>query len=115
MAVWSRGIGRALYEQLAYSEDGQLLSSSFVDYLLPAAADMPNIKVELVEVPSLVGPYGAKGVGEPPCVPGAAAIANAIADAIGCTLTSVPMTPEAVRRAVASMRAQREEASAITG
>ncbi len=108
-----QGIGRALYEQLAYSEDGQLLSASFVDYLLPAAADMPDIKVELVEVPSLVGPYGAKGVGEPPCVPGAAAIANAVADAIGCTMTSVPMTPESVRRAVARRRAQREEASAI--
>ena len=95
-----QGIGRALYEQLAYSEDGQLLSTTFVDYLLPAAADIPNIQVELVEVPSAVGPYGAKGVGEPPCVPGAAAIANAIADAAGCRLTSVPLTPEVILRAI---------------
>ncbi len=95
-----QGIGRALYEGLAYDERGQPRGATFVDYLLPAATGVPDVQVELVEVPSAVGPYGAKGVGEPPCVPGAAAIANAVADATGCRVTSVPMTPEVVWRAL---------------
>jgi len=112
-----QGIGRALWEQLAYSAEGQLLSTNFADYILPASSDVPNIMVALLEVPSPLGPYGAKGVGEPPCVPVAAAIANAVGDAVGRTPTMVPMTPEMVRQAAARAgeRAPRAEALATGG
>jgi CO/xanthine dehydrogenase Mo-binding subunit len=95
-----QGLGRALFEQLAYGEDGQLLSTNFADYILPTSTDVPAITVQLVEVPSKVGAYGAKGVGEPPCIPVAAAIANAVADATGGVITTAPMTPGVVRGAL---------------
>ena len=95
-----QGIGWALCEEMAYDDNGQLLTSTLMDYALPHSQDVPTITPLLVEVPSELGPFGAKGVGEPPCVPGAAAIANAIADAAGCRLTSVPLTPEVILRAI---------------
>lgn len=64
------------------------------------AADAPNIRTALVEEPAPHGPYGAKGVGEPPIIPGAAAIANAIHDAVGVRVTELPMTPERVLEAL---------------
>lgn len=92
----AQGIGWALLEGLEYDENGQLLTSTLMDYALPHIGDVPNITPLLVEVPSRVGPYGAKGVGEPPVVPVAGAIANAIYDAIGARVTEIPMTPERV-------------------
>jgi CO/xanthine dehydrogenase Mo-binding subunit len=92
----TQGIGWALFEGLAYDENGQLLTSTLMDYALPLSKDVPNITPLLVEVPSALGPFGAKGVGEPPVVPVAAAIANAIQDAIGARVTQLPMTPERV-------------------
>ncbi|HEX3508977.1 MAG TPA: xanthine dehydrogenase family protein molybdopterin-binding subunit [Candidatus Dormibacteraeota bacterium] len=86
-----QGLGRALGEQLAYSVDGQLRTSSFLDYELPTADQLPEIDVKLVEVASAVGPLGAKGVGEPPAVPGPAAITNALARATGIRLRDVPL------------------------
>src|SRR5205807_6822385 len=78
-----QGIGWALCEEMAYDENGQLLTSTLMDYALPHSQDVPTITPLLVEVPSELGPFGAKGVGEPPVVPVAAAIANAIKDAVG--------------------------------
>lgn len=92
----AQGIGWALLEGLEYDENGQLLTSTLMDYALPHSEDVPNITTLLVEVPSKVGPYGAKGVGEPPVVPVAGAIANAIYDAVGARVTEIPMTPERV-------------------
>jgi len=91
-----QGIGWALYEGMTYDEQGQLLTSTLMDYALPQSQDMPAIMPLLVEVPSQLGPFGAKGVGEPPVVPVAAAIANAISDAAGVRMTQIPMTPERV-------------------
>ncbi len=91
-----QGIGWALYEGMIYDENGQLLTSTLMDYALPQSQDMPAITPLLVEVPSQLGPFGAKGVGEPPVVPVAAAIANAISDAVGVRMTQLPMTPERV-------------------
>jgi len=91
-----QGIGWALYEGMTYDEQGQLLTSTLMDYALPQSQDMPAITPLLVEVPSELGPFGAKGVGEPPVVPVAAAIANAISDAAGVRMTQIPMTPERV-------------------
>jgi len=86
-----QSLGRALGEQLFYDSDGQLRSGSFLDYELPTADQVPHIDVELVEVPSPVGPLGAKGVGEPPAIPGAAALANALARATGIRVREVPI------------------------
>src|SRR5713101_5075524 len=91
-----QGIGWALLEGMVYDEDGQLLTSTLMDYALPHSQDVPAITPLLVEVPSALGPFGAKGVGEPPVVPVAAAIANAIRDAVGVRMTQIPMTPEHV-------------------
>ena len=86
-----QGLGRALGEQLAYDSDGQLRTSSFLDYELPTADQLPDIDVRLVEVPSPVGPLGAKGVGEPPAIPGPAAISNALARATGTRVRDLPI------------------------
>jgi CO/xanthine dehydrogenase Mo-binding subunit len=96
-----QGIGWALFEGMVYDESGQLLTATLMDYALPQSQDVPTITPLLVEVPSELGPFGAKGVGEPPVVPVAAAIANAIRDAVGVRMTQIPMTPE---RIFASLR-----------
>jgi CO/xanthine dehydrogenase Mo-binding subunit len=85
-----QSVGRALGEQLFY-EEGQLRSGSFLDYDLPTADQIPVIDVQLIEVPSPVGPLGAKGVGEPPAIPGPAALANALARATGIRVREVPI------------------------
>ena len=96
-----QGIGWALFEGMLYDESGQLITSTLMDYALPHSHDVPTITPLLVEVPSELGPFGAKGVGEPPVVPVAAAIANAIRDAVGVRMEQIPMTPE---RVFAAMR-----------
>ena len=98
----AQGVGWALFEKMAYDEAGQLLSATFMDYALPQSDQVPPVDTILVEVPSELGPYGAKGVGEPPVIAAPAAIANAIRDAIGARLTELPITGEALRRALAS-------------
>ena len=79
---------------MQYDENGQALTSTLMDYALPYSVDVPNITPLLVEVPSAHGPFGAKGVGEPPVVPVGAAIANAINDAIGVRATQLPITSQ---------------------
>ena len=91
-----QGIGWALFEGMTYDENGQLLTSTLMDYALPLGKDVPIITPLVVEVPSDLGPLGARGVGEPPVVPVAATIANAIKDAVGVQMTEIPMTPEHV-------------------
>jgi CO/xanthine dehydrogenase Mo-binding subunit len=91
-----QGIGWALYEGMAFDGGGQLLTASLMDYALPKANTTPNIEVVLVEVPSEMGAYGSKGVGEPPAIPGPAAVANAIRDAAGVRVTNLPMRPQEV-------------------
>jgi len=92
----SQSQGFALGEQLAYNENGQLLSGTFMDYALPKAGNVPSIAVELAEVPADGSPFGARGVGEPSIIPGAAAIANAVRDACGVRMTALPITPQAI-------------------
>lgn len=77
------GIGDALYEELIYDENGQLLTASFMDYLFPQASDMPR-KIELghIETPSPLNPLGLKGVGEAGAIPMPAVIAQAVEDAL---------------------------------
>ncbi len=98
-----QGIGWALFEEMVYDESGQALTATLMDYALPLGKDVPTITPLLVEVPSELGPFGARGVGEPPVVPVAAAIANAIKDAVGVRMTQLPMTPERVLASLASL------------
>lgn len=95
-----QGLGRALAEELVYDDAGQLRTASFADYGLPTGDQVPPIEVEQIEVPSEHGALGSRGVGEPPIVPGLAAIANAIYDAVGVRLTAAPFTPESVLEAL---------------
>jgi CO/xanthine dehydrogenase Mo-binding subunit len=88
----AQGIGWALYEELAHDESGQLLTGSFMEYAIPSAEHVPEIDTLIVEVPAPDGPYGAKGIGEAPVVPAAAAIANAVAAAIGVRIHELPLT-----------------------
>ena len=90
----TQGLGWALFENIVYDENGQLLTSNLMDYALPHSPDVPNIQSILVEIPSDLGPFGAKGVGEPPVVPVGATIANAVFDAVGARITHLPITPE---------------------
>jgi CO/xanthine dehydrogenase Mo-binding subunit len=88
-----QGIGWALFEGYAYNEQGQVLNPNWLDYKLPTALDVPFIETVILEVPYPGHPYGARGVGETPIVPPAAAIANAIYRATGQRMTELPMTP----------------------
>lgn len=94
----AQGIGWGLLERVVYDGAGGLLTATFADYPLPRASDVPRVETVVVEVPSEDGPFGAKGVGEPPVVPAAAAIANAIADAAGVRIASLPAGAGAVAR-----------------
>lgn len=90
----AQGIGWALFENFVYDENGQLLTSNFMDYALPHTYDVPNIQVVMVQIPSPLGPFGAKGVGEPPVVPVGGAIANAVFDAVGARIDHLPISRE---------------------
>ncbi len=99
------GQGYALSEEMLY-EEGRLVTPSFSEYLMPTAMDMPNVECIILESRSGVGPFGAKGIGEPAMTAVAPAIANAVADAIGVRVFEMPITPERVVRAL-----QRRDAS----
>ena len=95
------GMGAALLEEFRYDADGQLLTSTFMDYLKPTALDVPEIEVDRLETPSPFTTLGSKGVGEGGAIPGPAAVANAVEDALapyGVTIRSLPITPECVWR-----------------
>lgn len=108
----AQGVGWALLERMAYDESGRLQSATLMDYALPAVEQVPAVDVVLVEVPSELGPFGAKGVGEPPVVGAAAAIANAVADATGQRFTELPITSEAVVRATGAGHREPRRAAA---
>jgi CO/xanthine dehydrogenase Mo-binding subunit len=91
-----QGIGWALNEEYYYDENGRMANSSFLDYRMPTALDVPMIDTILVEVPNPGHPYGVRGVGEVPIVPPLAAVANAIADATGHRFTDLPISPRRV-------------------
>jgi xanthine dehydrogenase molybdenum-binding subunit len=93
------GLGYALCERLVV-EGGQVLSSTFMDYALLKAEDMPEIVVRLIETVDAEGPFGAKGLGESGVIPVSAAVVNAIHDAIGVRFTELPVTPERIQAAL---------------
>jgi carbon-monoxide dehydrogenase large subunit len=97
----AQGIGQAVMEKTAYDrESGQLLSASFMDYALPRADDLPDIEVDLIEVPCETNPLGVKGAGEAGAVGSPPAVVNAIIDALGVAAIDMPATPETVWKAL---------------
>jgi carbon-monoxide dehydrogenase large subunit len=92
----AHAIGNALFEWMGYDAEAQPVTTSFAEYLLPSAPEMPSIDVKLVEYPSPLNPLGVKGVGESGCVPAASAIVAAIEDALspfGVKIDEVPILP----------------------
>ncbi|MDD9925755.1 MAG: molybdopterin-dependent oxidoreductase, partial [Rhodospirillaceae bacterium] len=96
----AQGIGWALNEEYIYGEDGRLQNAGFLDYRIPVASDLPMIDTVIVEIPNPTHPFGVRGVGEIPIIPPMAAVANAIEDAVGLRLTSLPMSPPKVLAAL---------------
>jgi CO/xanthine dehydrogenase Mo-binding subunit len=100
----AQGLGHALMEEF-FPGKGENLH----DYLIPSAGDMPPVESILIEDPSPIGPFGAKGIGEQAVIPTAPAILNAIYDAIGVRIHRVPATPDRVRAAILQGRRQGEQ------
>ena len=96
----AQGIGWALNEEYAFNDKGEMSNPTFLDYRMPTSLDLPMIDAVLVEVPNPSHPYGVRGVGEVPIVPPPAAIANAIAAAVGVRLEDLPMSPGKVLEAI---------------
>jgi carbon-monoxide dehydrogenase large subunit len=95
-----QGIGAALSEAIVYDDAGQPLTGSLMEYALPRADSVPPIEVASADSPSPLNPLHAKGTGEGSAVPGPAAIANAVADALGVEVTECPVRAEMLVRAV---------------
>lgn len=96
----AQGLGYALWEEMQIGPDGRVLNPSFTDYKIATALDMPPLQVFLVETHEPTGPFGAKSVAEIPIDSPAPAVANAVADATGVRLRSLPMTAERVLQAI---------------
>jgi CO/xanthine dehydrogenase Mo-binding subunit len=94
-----QGLGYGLMEEVI-ADEGINLTTSFASYLIPSAADVPDVEPIVVESGEGLGPFGARGIGEPPIGPPAAAVANAIADATGARVTRLPLTAERVAAAL---------------
>jgi carbon-monoxide dehydrogenase large subunit len=90
----AQGVGGALFERMAYDENGQLLNASFMDFLMPYATEVPDsIDIDHLETPSPLNPLGIKGAGEAGVIPSAAVFASAIEDAEGFPIRSMPISP----------------------
>ena len=89
----AQGVGGALYERMAYDRDGQLQNASFMDFLMPYASEVPDVVIDHQETPSPLNPLGLKGAGEAGVIPGSAAIASAIEDAVGRRIAAMPISP----------------------
>ena len=100
------GLGFALQEEMLFDTRGQQINPNLTNYIVPTSMDMPPIDVVIVETADPTGPFGAKGVGEPTSVPTAAAVLNAIHDAVGVRLTSLPATAERVLKAIEEARSR---------
>ena len=101
----AQGVGQALLEGCVYGDDGQLVTGSYMDYTMPRADDLPNLKFGNIVVPSPLNPLGVKGCGEAGAIAAPAAVINAVVDALsplGVTHVDMPATPRAVWQAIQS-------------
>jgi aerobic carbon-monoxide dehydrogenase large subunit len=107
----AQGVGGALYERMAYDENGQLLNASFMDFLMPYATEVPAIETDHLETPSPLNALGIKGAGEAGVIPGMAVFAAAIEDAEGFPITRMPISPSELfeLRAQHAQHAQRAQ------
>ncbi|MDB5595318.1 MAG: Carbon-monoxide dehydrogenase large subunit [Hyphomicrobiales bacterium] len=113
MGGLAQGIGTALYEEMPYNSDGQPLASTFMDYLVPGASEMPPTRIEHLSIPSPITRYGIKGMGEGGAIPPPASICNAVNDALrplGAAVNETPMTPERIIRALIDAQARGAQA-----
>src|SRR5712692_208103 len=113
----AQGIGQALYEEVVYDENGQLLTGSLMDYALPNAEQVPDFVTGLVETPSPINQLGAKGVGEAGCIGAPPAIVNAVLDALaplGIKSIDMPLKPEKVWALVQAARSGTLEQADVT-
>jgi carbon-monoxide dehydrogenase large subunit len=97
----AQGLGQALYEEIVYDENGQLVTGSLMDYALPRAADLPRFKLARTETPTPVNPLGIKGIGEAGTIGSTPAMVSAVVDALapfGVTHVDMPLTPQKVWR-----------------
>jgi carbon-monoxide dehydrogenase large subunit len=97
----AQGLGQALYEEIVYDENGQLITGSLMDYALPRAADLPRLKLARTETPTPVNPLGIKGIGEAGTIGSTPAMVSAVVDALapfGVTHIDMPLTPQKVWR-----------------
>ncbi|MDR7418828.1 MAG: xanthine dehydrogenase family protein molybdopterin-binding subunit, partial [Armatimonadota bacterium] len=92
----AQGIGGAFYEKLVYDGEGQLLTQTYMDYLLPTVAEVPGAEIGHIETPSPLNPLGVKGAGEAGVIAVAAAFASALDDALGTRITEMPLSHDAV-------------------
>jgi aerobic carbon-monoxide dehydrogenase large subunit len=95
----AHGIGNALFEHMRYDDGGNPLTTTFQDYLLPAAPDVPGCEILHVETPNPLNPLGVKGAGEGGTIPAPAAIVSAVEDALspfGVRFSDMPLTPERI-------------------
>jgi carbon-monoxide dehydrogenase large subunit len=114
----AQGIGAAIYEEIAYDQNGQLLNGSFMDYLLPGALDVPKIKTVHLESPSPRNPLGIKGLGEGGAITPPAAIANALADALrpfSVQVDEIPLTPNRVLELLAHPHPSPQASASLKG
>src|SRR5205823_10647555 len=103
----AQGVAQALFEEAVYDEDGNLVTGTLVNYLVPSAAELPSFEVERTETPSPTNPLGVKGVGETGTIASPAAVMNAVIDALqpfGVEDVEMPATPERVWRAIGEAR-----------
>jgi xanthine dehydrogenase molybdenum-binding subunit len=108
LGALAQGIGFSIYEKLLIRE-GNVWSDNFRDYVIPTAKDLPQMETILVEEEDPLGPFGAKGVGEPGLVATAPAIANAIYDAIGVRIFDLPMDQTKIFRAIRHQSQKKED------
>ncbi|MFZ3356276.1 MAG: xanthine dehydrogenase family protein molybdopterin-binding subunit [Thermoplasmata archaeon] len=94
------GLGQALTEEMLWTTEGSLRNPTLLDYRIPTMGEIPPIEIEFVEGFLGAGPFGTKGLGEPPIIPVPATIANAVADAVGVQVLELPLTAERVARAL---------------
>lgn len=90
----SMGLGYGMSEELLYDEKGRPLNDNLLDYKMPTSLDTPNLNVEFVQLEDPSGPYGNKALGEPPAIPTAPAIRNALLNATGVAFNSIPLHPQ---------------------
>ena len=100
-----QGVAQALFEKASYDEDGNITNPSFMDYLVPSAAEVPSIDLDSTVTPSTSNPLGVKGVGEAGTIGSAAAVMNAVCDALepyGVNDMEMPATPQRIWEAINS-------------